>query len=160
MIDIQFWKDWERLTRSFNEDRNYNEIRKLRIRTENFCDKNGQILEGKEFPKDYLIISEIMHSLFIKWYGPERGGVIKRFKIYLDNGNSNNKKDKTNQKGRRFKGYDKKVNKDYELELNPKFIALFKYIDFHSILKLSKREAEKKLIKSANFEQFSKKKIF
>ena len=67
LIDVEFWNQWNKLIIKFNEQRNYNELRKLKIRTNNFCDKNGQILEDKKFSEDYLIISEIMHSLFIKW---------------------------------------------------------------------------------------------
>ena len=84
-------------------------IRKLKIRTNNFCDKNGQILEDKKFSEDYLIISEIMHSLFIKWYGPEKGGEIKRSKIYLE------QKDliKSDNLTKSFRGFDKSENKYY-----------------------------------------------
>ena len=162
LIDIQFWKEWEKLTRDFDEERNYNEIRKLRIKTENFCDSNGQIIEGKEFAKDYFIISEIMHDLFVKWYGREKGGEIKRCKIFLDSGNSI-KKNETNKKRNRFKGYDKKANKDYELELNPKFIALYPYTEFYTLKSLSKKDYEKQLknlYKTSEFRLFSRKNKF
>ena len=162
LIDIQFWKEWEKLTRNFDEDRNYNEIRKLRIKTENFCDSNGQIIEGKEFAKDYIIVSEIMHDLFVKWYGREKGGEIKRFKIFLDSGNSI-KKNETNKKRNRFKGYDKKANKDYELELNPKFIALYRYTEFYTLKSLSKKDYEKQLkdlYKTGEFGPYSRKNKF
>ena len=162
LIDIQFWKEWEKLTRNFDEERNYNEIRKLRIKTENFCDSNGQIIEGKEFAKDYIIVSEIMHDLFVKWYGHEKGGEIKRFKIFLDSGNSI-KKNETNKKRNRFKGYDKKANKDYELELNPKFIALYRYTEFYTLKSLSKKDYEKQLknlYKTGEFGPYSRKNKF
>ena len=44
LIDVEFWNQWNKLIIKFNEQRNYNELRKLKIRTNNFCDKNGQIL--------------------------------------------------------------------------------------------------------------------
>ena len=162
LIDIQFWKEWDKLTRNFDEERNYNELRKLRIRTENFCDSNGQILEGKQYVNDYVIISEIMHELFIKWYGPERGREVKRFKIYLDSGN-NIKKSDSNKKKNRFKGYDKKLKKDYELELNPKFIALYRYTEFYTLKSLQRKDYEKQLknmYRTGNFDQYSRKNKF
>jgi len=105
LIDVEFWNQWNKLIIKFNEQRNYNELRKLKIRTNNFCDKNGQILEDKKFSEDYLIISEIMHSLFIKWYGPEKGGEIKRSKIYLE------QKDliKSDKLTKSFRGFDKGI---------------------------------------------------
>ena len=84
LIDIEFWKQWEKLTRDYDKERNYNDLRKLRIRTDNFCDSNGQIMEGKEYSKDYIVISETMHNLFVKWYGQEKDKEIKRSKIYLE----------------------------------------------------------------------------
>ena len=162
LIDIEFWKEWEKVTKNFDEERNYNDLRKLRIRTENFCDSSGQILEEKEYAKDYLIISEIMHNLFIRWYGHEKGGEIKRSKIYLEKGETTDKGE-GGKKRNRFKGYDKKANKDYELELNPKFIALYRYKDFYSLFNYTKKEYEKELkniYKTANFEHYSRKAKF
>ena len=162
LIDIDFWKNWEKLTREFDKERNYNDIRRLRIRTDNFCDSNGKILEGKEFAKDYIIISEVMHNLFVKWHGPEKGGEIKRSKIYLESSDIKNK-DETSKKKVRFRGYDKKTNKDYELELNPKFVALYLYKDFLSLSTKPKAEYKKELkniYKTANFVPRSRKNKF
>ena len=161
LIDIEFWKEWEKLTRDFDKERNNNELRKLRIRTDNFCDKNGQIMEGKEYIKNYLVISEIMHNLFVKWYGPEKSKEIKRTKIYLEKGHLPYK----GEKGKKFKffGYDKKEDKDFELELYPKFVALYRYSDFHQILKLSSKQKEKELknlYKNAHMKRFSRKTKF
>lgn len=146
LIDIKFWKDWEKLTRDFDKERNYNDLRRLRIRTNDFCDNSGKIKEGKEYIKDFLIISEVMHKLFVKWYGPEKDKEIKRSKIYLEKGCLPNKE----KLGKKFKfyGFDKKENKYYELELNPKFVALYRYTDFYSLLKnpQTKRKRNKKLI--------------
>ena len=162
LIDIQFWNEWEKLTRNFGEQRNYNDLRKLRIKTEHFSDSNGKIMEGKEYITDYIVISELMHELFIKWHGPEKGGPIKRCKIYVENGNISSR-DEKNKKSKKFRGYDKKLNKDYELELNPKFIALYRFIDFQPFFKYSKKQYEKelkKIFETANFEQFSRKNKF
>ena len=162
LIDIQFWNEWEKLTRNFGEQRNYNDLRKLRIKTEHFSDSNGKIMEGKEYITDYIVISELMHELFIKWHGPEKGGSIKRCKIYVENGNISSR-DEKNKKSKKFRGYDKKLNKDYELELNPKFIALYRFIDFQPFFKYSKKQYEKelkKIFETANFEQFSRKNKF
>ena len=103
-----------------------------------------------------------MHDLFVKWYGREKGGEIKRFKIFLDSGNSI-KKNETNKKRNRFKGYDKKANKDYELELNPKFIALYRYTEFYTLKSLSKKDYEKQLkdlYKTGEFGPYSRKNKF
>ena len=159
LIDVEFWNQWNKLIIKFNEQRNYNELRKLKIRTNNFCDKNGQILEDKKFSEDYLIISEIMHSLFIKWYGPEKGGEIKRSKIYLE------QKDliKSDKLTKSFRGFDKSENKYYELELNPYFIALYHYLEFKKILNYEKKELEKQIsniYKNANFISSSRKSKF
>ena len=162
LIDIQFWNEWEKLTKNFGEDRNYNDLRKLRIKTENFCDNHGRIMEGKEYNTDYIVVSELMHELFVKWHGPEKGGTIKRCKIYLDNGNITNR-DERSKKNKKFKGYDKKLNKDYELELNPKFIALYRFIDFQPFFKYPKKQYDKelkKIFETANFEQHSRKDKF
>ena len=162
LIDIQFWNEWEKLTRNFGEQRNYNDLRKLRIKTEHFSDSNGKIMEGKEYITDYIVISELMHELFIKWHGPEKGGSIKRCKIYVENGNISSR-DEKNKKSKKFRGYDKKLNKDYELELNPKFIALYRFIDFQPFFKYSKKQYEKelkKIFETASFEQFSRKNKF
>ena len=162
LIDIQFWNEWEKLTRNFGEQRNYNDLRKLRIKTEHFSDSNGKIMEGKEYITDYIVISELMHELFIKWHGPEKGGSIKRCKIYVENGNISSR-DEKNKKSKKFRGYDKKLNKDYELELNPKFIALYRFIDFQPFFKYSKKQYDKelkKIFETANFEQFSRKNKF
>ena len=162
LIDIQFWNEWEKLTRNFGEQRNYNDLRKLRIKTEHFSDSNGKIMEGKEYITDYIVISEIMHELFIKWHGPEKGGSIKRCKIYVENGNISSR-DEKNKKSKKFRGYDKKLNKDYELELNPKFIALYRFIDFQPFFKYSKKQYDKelkKIFETASFEQFSRKNKF
>lgn len=141
LIDIDFWKQWEQLTRDYDKERNYNDLRKLRIRTDNFCDSNGQIMEGKYYGKDYIIISETMHNLFVKWYGQERDKEIKRSKIYLEKGSLPYKGEK--DKKFKFYGYDKKVDKHYELELNPKFVALYRYSDFYQILKKPTKQKEK-----------------
>ena len=163
LIDIDFWKEWEKLTKNFDKERNYNGLRKLRIRTDKFCDRSGQIIEGKKYSKDYIIVSELMHDLFIKWYGPEKGGEIKRTKIYLEKGSSPQREPQKNSSTRFFQGYDKKQNKDYELELNPKFVALYRYSEFYTILKKPKNEKEKELksiYNTANFDQYSRKAKF
>ena len=161
LIDTEFWKQWEKLTRNYDKERIYNDLRKLRIRTKNFCDSNGQIMEGKEYSKDYIVISEVMHNLFVKWYGQEKDKEIKRNKIYLEKGCLPNRGEK--DKKFKFYGYDKKVDKNYELELNPKFVALYRYSDFHQILKLPTKQREKEiknLYRISKMEHFSRKAKF
>ena len=160
LIDKEFWETWAKLIENFDQERNYNNLRKLRIRTEYFCDSNGQILEGKEYLKDYVIISEIMHNLFVKWYGVEKGGEIKRSKIYVE---KSNKKQKINKQNI-ITGYDKKENKEFELELYPKFIALYHYKEFYQLL-LVKEKHEfqkelKRLYSKDHFIPFSRKSKF
>ena len=161
LIDIEFWKQWEKLTRDYDKERNYNDLRKLRIRTDNFCDSNGQIMEGKEYGKDYIVISETMHNLFVKWYGQEKDKEIKRSKIYLEKGCLPYKGEK--DKKFKFFGYDKKIDKDYELELNPKFVALYSYSDFYQILKKPAKQKEKEirnLYKTCKMVHYSRKAKF
>ena len=63
LIDIEFWDKWSEL---INEEDKINELRKLRINTKNFCDNQGIIMEGKNFPDDYVILSETMYNLFLQ----------------------------------------------------------------------------------------------
>ena len=134
LIDYDFFKKWEDLINEFDNNRNYNEFKKLRINTKKFADRSGKVMEGKIFPNDYIILSETIYNLFIDWYGPPIGMNIIRHKIYLNeeeestitesNKNENNKKPY-------FTGIERKTKKKFELELNPIFIYFFYFSDYY-----------------------------
>ena len=163
LIDIEFWKNWNEYIDKFEVERNYNDFRKLRINTTNFCDNNGRILEDKEFPKHYVIISETMYKLFLEWYGPPLGMNILRKKIYIDD-ELNNNNDETNSliKKRkkkygvaRFSGIEKKTKRKFELELNPIFIQFHYYLGLLKNANNSKSELKYDLRKRYNREEGS-----
>ena len=134
LIDFEFWDKRNKLI----ENDEFNELRKLRINTKNFCDNQGKIIEGKNFPNDYAILSQTMYSLFLQWYGPPLGPIIVRHKIYLDEENtyyedirnSQIKKRRKKSKNQDFSGIEEKTHKKFELELNPIFIIVYDFFDF------------------------------
>ena len=135
LIDIEFWNKWSDL---INEKDKIKELGKLRINTKNFCDSQGKIQEGKNFPNDYVILSQTMYSLFLEWYGPPLGPNIVRYKIYLDDENtyyedmrnSQIKKRRKKSKYHNFTGIEEKTHKKFELELNPIFILFYDFVDY------------------------------
>ena len=130
LIDIGFWKKWSECISKFDQERNYNDFRKLRMNTKKFTDANGKIFEGYCFPKDFVILSETIYNLFFEWYGPPIGMNIKRQKIFLDDeSNSHMKKRKKKFKISRYTAIDKKTNKKCELELFPIFIKFYSYLN-------------------------------
>lgn len=175
LIDISFWDKWYDLI-SRKDAGNYNDFRKLRINTKKFSDTNGRILDGCEYTKDFIIISETINNLFLNWYGPPIGKEVVRYKIYINEENTNSNIDNTynspfkkekKTKENIFTGIEIKTKKTFELELFPIFIGFFNYIDLlknsnHSISqmkyllrnKLSKEEV------GINFFAFSRKTKF
>ena len=146
LIDVDFWEKWNEYMEKLKEDKDKdiinNALKKLRINTKKFSNRNGRILEGKEFNKDYIIITETIYNLFILWYGLPIGQNIERSKIYLDDGeNKIYSDDAQNQKSvdqstrSLFSGIETKTGKKFELELYPIFLTFFHFLD---VLKSSK----------------------
>ena len=146
LIDIEFWEKWkecmEKLKENEDKDLINNILKKLRMNTKKFCDSHGRILEGKEFLKDYIIVTYTIYNLFVCWYGIPIGLNILRNKIYLDDGTNNTYTDEAqNQKAviqstrALFSGIEKKTGKKFELELYPVFLQFHHYLD---LLKNSK----------------------
>lgn len=137
LIDLDFWNTWIKYTENFEKERNYNDFKKLRMNTAKFCDSNERILEGKEYLRDFIVISETMQNLFINWYGkPKDGTIIVRNKIYLDNDENNsifeevNNYNSKNKKSINFIGIERKTGKKFALELYPVYLKFYLYMDF------------------------------
>ena len=138
LIDLDFWNTWINYVENFEKERNYNDFKKLRMNTTKFCDSYGKILEGKEYLRDFIVISETMQNLFINWYGkPKDGVIIVRNKIYLDNDENNsifeevnNYNSKNNKNAINFIGIERKTGKKFALELYPVYLRFYLYMDF------------------------------
>ena len=145
LVDIQFWKKWNKY---MEEERNYNDFRKLRMNTKNFTDNNGMILEGCCFVKHFAILSETIYTLFLDWYGPPIGMNIIRHKIYLDdeeNNGTHNSQIRKREKNSKFIAIDKETNKKCELELYPIFIKFYSYLNF-----ISNHSSKKEILHKLN----------
>ena len=141
LIDADFWKKWNdymgKLRENKDKDIIKNSLNKLRINTKKFCNCYGKILEGKEFLKDYIIVTETIYNLFIFWYGRPIGqDYILREKIYLDDGANNTyTNDPQSQKAEiqsarnLFSGIEKKTGRRFELELFPVFLQFYHFLD-------------------------------
>lgn len=110
--------------------------------TNKISDKNGKLLENKEYDVDYIILSQRIYNLFVKWYGPPIGQEIKREKIFLDEFDKNNtlisnaksiktkkKKLNINNLNNIFRGIDYKTLQKYELEIFPIFLLFYNFSD-------------------------------
>ena len=184
LIDVAFWNKWNDITTNQNqedEDDINNMRRNLKIRTKNICDKNGKILEGKEYIKDFIVVSKTIYTLFCQWYGRPSGVEIKREKIYLDDFKNKNstitssyasnyirKKTRKNKIEDIFKGEDEITKKKFVLEVYPIFLIFFNYDE---LIKSSSIKDNKDIIKilknssnpendRATYHPFSRKKKF
>ena len=117
IIDKDFYLKWEDFMNLSEEEQKKFDIKGLRMTTKTISDKNGRILDNKEYDVDYIILSNRIYNLFCKWYGPPIGPEIKREKIYLDEFDKNNNfsmsinksgkmKRKKNKNNNIFKGVD------------------------------------------------------
>ena len=137
IIDKNFYDKWsDYVNNNINENKNIN----LRMMTNKISDKNGKLLDNKEYNIDYIILSKRLYSLFVKWYGPPVGSEIQREKIFLDDENNSNNVVTYNTIGNRgtrskfkkntiFRGEDLHTQQKYELELYPVFLLFFHFGD-------------------------------
>ena len=90
IIDKDFYLKGEEFMNLSEEEQKKYDVRGLRMNTKTISDKNGKILDNKEYDIDYIILSNRLYNLFCKWYGPPIGSEIKREKIFLDEFDKNN----------------------------------------------------------------------
>ena len=147
--------------------------------TNKISDKNGKLLENKEYDVDYIILSQRIYNLFVKWYGPPIGQEIKREKIFLDEFDKNNtlisnaksiktkkKKLNINNLNNIFRGIDYKTLQKYELEIFPIFLLFYNFSDLirknNTTLNDIKEDLKKNLSSKGNnsFYNFSRKTKF
>ena len=138
LIDKNFWDKWEEMPEFPDNEKNNSTSSNLEMKTESFCEISGVIKEGKEYLKDYLIISETMYNLFINWYGVPQGGHIVRYKIYLNDENSDMIISK-DQRNPIIQDIEKRTKKKFELEMYPIFIKLY---SLENLLKISNNSYE------------------
>ena len=135
LIDADFWGKWNEYMGKLNEDKDKDitnkNLENLKIGTTKFTNLHGRIVEGKEFLKDFIIITERIYRLFVFWYGSPIGPHIMRTKIYLDDGANNtciegtqNQKAEIQSTRTLFSGIEKKTGKRFELELYPVFLQV------------------------------------
>ena len=171
IIDKDFYIKWtEYVKLNEYEQRRFN-INNLRMNTNKISDKNGRILENKQFDIDYIVVSKRIYNLFCNWYHQPNGGEIMREKIYLDDFDKNkniskstkNKK-KKNSGNTIFKGIDIQTQQRYELELYPIFILFYFFSDLikkNGSMSSIKEELKKNMNnKNNSFYPFSRKSKF
>ena len=133
LIDKEFYTKWSESMEKSDEG-NYDDFKQLKINTRSISDKNGKLLEGKEYLEDYIIISETLYKLFYRWYGPPLGTNVVRYKIYLDDGiddiDDNYYRKLKKSKKKPFIGIERKTGRKFELELYPVFLQFFIFSDF------------------------------
>ena len=171
IIDIDFynkWKDYGNLQEY--EQKKFN-LKNLRMNNNKISDKNGRLLDNKEYDIDYIIVSKRIYNLFCNWYHSPIGPELMREKIYLDgNDKSKSSLKASNLKKKKslvniFKGTDIKSNQKYELELYPIFILFYNFSDLikkNNTMSLVKEELKKNIgDKTGNsFYPFSRKNKF
>ena len=143
IIDKEFFLKWEDFMNLPEEEQKKVDVKGLRMTTNKISDKNGRLLDNKEYDIDYIILSKRIYSLFYKWYGPPIGAEIKREKIFLDEVDKNNnltmsshsksgkirKRKITISNNNIFKGVDIHTQQKYELEIYPIFLLFYNFSD-------------------------------
>ena len=143
IIDKEFYLKWEDFMNLSEEEQKRVDIKGLRMTTNKISDKNGRLLDNKEYDIDYIILSKRIYSLFYKWYGPSIGAEIKREKIFLNEFDKNNtlsmssfsksgknrKRKITTITNNIFKGVDIHTQQKYELEIYPIFLLFYNFSD-------------------------------
>ena len=165
IIDKDFYIKWEDFMNLSEEEQKKYDVKGLRMNTKTISDKNGKILDNKEYDIDYIILSCRLYNLFYKWYGPPIGAEIKREKIFLDekldkNNNislSINKSGKIKKKkysningNNIFRGIDLQTSQKYELELFPIFLLFYNYSDLLRKHNITMNEIKEDLKKNLN----------
>ena len=143
IIDKEFYLKWEDFMNLSEEEQKRVDVKGLRMSTNKISDKNGKLLENKEYDIDYIILSKRIYILFLNWYGPTIGPEIKRDKIFLDEFDKNNnllvsgtksskylkKKKASNNANNIFRGVDLQTQQRYELEIYPIFLLFYNFSD-------------------------------
>ena len=175
IIDKEFYSKWKEFVNMSEYDQKKYNIKSLRMNNNKISDKNGRLLEGKEFDVDYIILSKRIYFLFCTWYHSPGGAEIMREKIFLDEGgegeknknlkNSSKYKKKKTSGNSIFKGIDNQTQQRYELELYPVFILFYNFSDLvkkNNSMSSVKEELKKNLnSKNSNsFYPFSRKSKF
>jgi hypothetical protein len=144
LIDADFWEKWNEYMGKLKEGKDKDiiniNLNKMRMNTKKFCNRHGRILEGKEFLKDYIIVTGTIYNLFNLWFGRPIGPIdqkIMRSKIYLEEGTNNactdnaqNQKVEIQTTTTHFSGIEKKTGKRFELELFPVFLQFTYFLEF------------------------------
>ena len=179
IIDKEFYVKWDDFMNLPEEEQKRFDLKGLRMTTNKISDKNGKLLENKEYDVDYIILSQRIYNLFVKWYGPPIGQEIKREKIFLDEFDKNNtlisnaksiktkkKKLNINNLNNIFRGIDYKTLQKYELEIFPIFLLFYNFSDLirknNTTLNDIKEDLKKNLSSKGNnsFYNFSRKTKF
>ena len=146
IIDKDFYNKWEDFMSLSEEEQRRVDIKGLRMTTNKISDRNGRLLDNKEYDVDYIILSKRIYELFYKWYGPIIGAEVKREKIFLDDFDKSNnmssslsiskqgkikrrKNNNINSVNNIFKGIDLQTQQRYELEIFPIFLLFYNFID-------------------------------
>ena len=175
IIDKEFYSKWKEFVNMSEYDQKKYNIKSLRMNNNKISDKNGRLLEGKEFDVDYVILSERIYFLFCTWYHTPGGAELMREKIFLDEGERGEKnkniiksskyKKKKTSANNIFKGIDYQTQQRYELELYPVFILFYNFSDLlkkNNSMSSIKEELKKNLNSknSSSFYPFSRKSKF
>ena len=159
IIDKDFYLKWEDFMNLSEEEQKKFDIKGLRMTTKTISDKNGRILDNKEYDVDYIILSNRIYNLFCKWYGPPIGPEIKRGKIYLDEFDKNNNfsmsinksgKMKRKKNNNIFRGVDLQTQQKYELEIFPVFLLFYNFSDLLRKNNITINEIKEDLKKNLN----------
>ena len=141
IIDKEFYNKWEDFMNLPEEEQRRVDIKGLRMTTNKISDRNGRLLDNKEYDVDYIILSKRIYELFYKWYGPIIGAEVKREKIFLDDFDKSTlsiskqgkikrrKNNNMNSVNNIFKGIDLQTQQRYELEIFPIFLLFYNFID-------------------------------
>ena len=183
IIDKDFYIKWEEFMNLSEEEQKRFDIKGLKINTTKISDKNGRLLDNKEYDIDYIILSKRIYNLFYKWYQGIIGPEIKREKIFLDDIDKNNnisfssntiksvkiKKRKNNNyknDNNIFRGVDLKTKQTYELEIFPIFLLFYNFSDLIRKKNITMDDIKEDLKKNLNnksnnsFYNFSRKMKF
>ena len=173
IIDKEFYSKWSEYGNMQEHEQKKINLKNLRMNTNKISDKNGRILESKQFDVDYIILSKRIYNLFCNWYRQPSGPELMREKIFLDDYDKNKSLLKSSTKIKKkktignsvFKGIDFQTNQKYELELNPIFILFYNFSDLvkkNTTYSSVKEELKKNLFnKNGNsFYPFSRKNKF
>ena len=169
IIDKDFYNKWNDFMSLSEEDQKKVDIKGLRMSTNKISDKNGRLLDNKEYDNDYIVLSSRVYTLFYKWYGPPIGMEIKREKILLDEFDKKTKvkKKKGNLNNNNiFRGIDLQTQQKYELEIYPIFLLFYNFSDLIKKNNTTINEIKEDLKKNLNaknnnsFYNFSRKTKF